>query len=64
MTPFLFQVIQYHVDDSPKVHNSDITTQSKIPSFFIKHLANYGKMCLKPLSLVTPFVQSIRAHAL
>ena len=43
MTPFLFQVDQYlYHDDSPKVHISTIiTSQSKIPSFVLKHLASY-----------------------
>ena len=48
MTPFLFQVIQYHTDDSPKVHNShDITTKSKVPSFVLASftIGNYGKTC-------------------
>ena len=55
MTPFLFQVIHYHTNDSPQVHNSNITTQAKIPLFIFEHLtsytlASYGKTCQKQLS--------------
>ena len=35
MTQILFQVIQYHADDSLKVYNGNITTQSKITLFDI-----------------------------
>ena len=35
----------YHIDDSPKVHNSNITMnitiRSKISSFVLEHLASY-----------------------
>ena len=33
-----FQAIQYLTEDHPKIHNSGIITQSKIPSFVLKHL--------------------------
>ena len=37
----LFQVIQYHADVGSKVHNSNNTTQSKIPLVVLNHLAGY-----------------------
>ena len=49
-------LIQYHADDTPKVHNSNITTQSKI-SLCVKHLVSY-----KLLSSISHFVESICAH--
>ena len=65
MMPFFIRVIQYHTDNGPNVHNSDITTQSKIPLFVFKHLAsytliNYGKTLLSLVSLW----ESICAHVL
>ena len=66
MLPFFIPSIHYHADDSAEVHNSNITTQSKIPLFVFKHLvsytvAGYDKTCQKQLS-VCPFFASQYTH--
>ena len=62
-------MIYYHADDSLKVHNSDITTQSKIPLFVFKHLAIYTlaklqQSVLKQLSQSCYFMRVNMPHAL
>ena len=62
MTPFFIPSIHYHADDSAKVHNSNITTQSKIPSFAFEHLASYtlagyDTTCQKQLSQSAIFLR-------
>ena len=59
MMPFLFQVVQYHADDSLKVHNSNITTCLCL-AFIKLHLqtaAQYAK-------ITWPFCTSQCVHML